>query len=390
MERPLLSLPAELLCCILRLLPTLADLNAAARAHRTLRAVAASPSVLQFIADERWRWRLRKRDNEGVVDFCARCARAPQQQIYFLGGENGKGPVRSVDAFIPQTREMTIGVTSDVGCRIASAAGTDGMNLFLLGGLDETDQPVSLVTDHRRCNAMPALPHALCFGAADFDASGRLWFSGGGDSPYRGARVESTVLVLDDLQWRVAGHLHVPRCGHALAYDGRTSIVYSAGGYGGGRPDGVHSYRSSADGGYHDTVETFDMHTGQASLIARHMTGGARTGPGAAIGPDGCLYVVGGSANGDEHHMLSSCERYDPRRGVWEPLPPLPTARGYLAATFGMDGVLYAAGGARMGSHFRDGSDAFEAFDPRRGTWEALPPLPRARASFSAALILPA
>jgi len=52
-----------------------------------------------------------------------------------------------------------------------------------------------------------------------------------------------------------------------------------------------------------------------------------RTGFGLCLGPDHCLYAVGGSPNGADSH--NSAERYDERRGVWEILPPMVAARGY-------------------------------------------------------------
>eukprot|EP00966_Prymnesium_polylepis_P243712 5636018-Prymnesium_polylepis.1 len=146
----------------------------------------------------------------------------------------------------------------------------------------------------------------------------------------------------------------------------------------------MEPFQDAGAGGYHDTVETFDTQSGRAAMLPQRMAA-ARTGVGAAVGPDGCLYTVGGSTNGE--HMLSSCERYDPRRGAWEALPPMPTARGYLAATFALDGVLYAAGGAAEGAYFRCGCTALEAFDPRKGAWEVLPPLPSARSILSCALV---
>ena len=79
----------------------------------------------------------------------------------------------------------------------------------------------------------------------------------------------------------------------------------------------------------------------------------ARSGCGAGVGPDGCLYVVGGSDDGCA--MLSSCERYDPRAGAWQAMQDLPQSRGYLSASFGPDGCLYVAGGAD--------SDALQVFD---------------------------
>ena len=85
--------------------------------------------------------------------------------------------------------------------------------------------------------------------------------------------------------------------------------------------------------------------------------------------------------------MLASCERYDPRSGQWQALPPLPAARGYLAAAFGLDGVLYAAGGSREADGFGTGCTDFHAFDPRANAWLAKEPLSIGRANLAMALL---
>ena len=69
----------------------------------------------------------------------------------------------------------------------------------------------------------------------------------------------------------------------------------------------------------------------------------ARSGAAASCGPDGALYVCGGSSDGGS--AVTSCERIDAREARWHPLCPLPDARAYVGGTFGLDGVLYVAGG---------------------------------------------
>ena len=80
---------------------------------------------------------------------------------------------------------------------------------------------------------------------------------------------------------------------------------------------------------------------------------------------------------------LHDC-RYDPREPDWRALPNLPTPRGYLAATFALDGCLYAAGGCGDS----DGMPvaAFEAFDTRAHKWRTLPDLPNARSNHALVL----
>ena len=79
-----------------------------------------------------------------------------------------------------------------------------------------------------------------------------------------------------------------------------------------------------------------------------------RTGMGVSFGPDHSLYVVGGSVDGEQ--MLASMERLDLRTRSFERLPDMPPThalsgkgRGYLDATFGVDGLLYVVGGIKPG-----------------------------------------
>jgi hypothetical protein len=388
------DLPTELVCRILRALAGVHDIVAAISAHRMFHVAAADPSLWEGVAS-RWHWRLRAHDAEGPREFCARShAGAQEQRLLFIGDISS--PSHSVDAFSPRTRTFSepaasprddsAGQATSAG---AVAVGSNGTEVCVVGGYAE-ERPLSLATHYSQRHPLPALPRALCFGAAHVDSSNRLWHAGGGSSIFRGAAVEASVQMLPPgqvaAQWVSAGHLCLPRCGHALASDGRTSLLYSVGGYGGGQDANVFDVGHPQYGGYHDTVETFDMQTGRATVLPQRMSS-ARTGVGAASGADGCIYVVGGSTDGEE--MLASCERYDPRRGVWQPLPPLPSARGYLAATFGLDGVLYVAGGSgNDGYSFLSGSSFFAAFDPRRSAWEMLPPLPSERSCFQMALSL--
>ena len=101
-----------------------------------------------------------------------------------------------------------------------------------------------------------------------------------------------------------------------------------------------------------------------------------RAGHGAAVIGDR-LYVVGGTFadsgfSGVDAGPLASLEIYDFRTGEWSSGPDMPTPRHHLAAA-AVDGQLYAIGG-RMPGDFS--IDAVERFDPSRGEWEAIAPLP--------------
>lgn len=394
------KLPTEVLTVILQnLIEEIPDILATLQAHRKLLA-AADDTFWQAVAEHHWRWRVRLLVGESHREYCRRCyAAIRSQRIMLIGGapypDNFGAPYTGYSPW----DEYQV----DDGCMkpdpqmarphkilSACAAASDGKILYRICGYDDDEDEACarcMAVDSSTMSelACPDYPQALCFAAADVDASRRLWLTGGGDSIYRGASVSDAVRFLscspdslpidgipgDPPQWVSGGRLQAPRCGHAIATDCRTSVLYNVGGYGGGLT-------------YHDTVETFDTRTGVGAILGVPMAA-HRSGAGAACGPDGCLYVVGGSTDGST--MLASCERYDPRRGKWEALPPLTSSRGYLAATFGLDGLLYAAGGSRDADGFGTGCTDFSAFNPRRGQWEARAPMQRGRANLAAALV---
>jgi hypothetical protein len=85
------------------------------------------------------------------------------------------------------------------------------------------------------------------------------------------------------------------------------------------------------------------------------------------------VVVVGGRVGGLAGN-LDAAEAYDPAARRWAALPPMPTARGGLAATATTDGLVVAVGGEAAATF-----PQAEALDPRTGRWRSLPPLPTPR-----------
>uniref|UniRef100_A0A7S0AJY8 Uncharacterized protein n=1 Tax=Pyrodinium bahamense TaxID=73915 RepID=A0A7S0AJY8_9DINO len=84
------------------------------------------------------------------------------------------------------------------------------------------------------------------------------------------------------------------------------------------------------------------------------------------------LYVVGGLDR--DYRPVSTADRYDPRTGVWEPLPALPSPRSGPSAVAAA-GRLYVLGGECRGRALCD----VLRFDPWLGSWEVLPPMHEGR-----------
>lgn len=91
------------------------------------------------------------------------------------------------------------------------------------------------------------------------------------------------------------------------------------------------------------------------------------------------IYVVGGF---DGTRQLSSVERYDTERVVWDKVAPIKIARSALSLTV-LDGKLYAMGGF-------DGNNFLaivEVYDPELNVWEEGTPLTSGRSGHASAVI---
>ena len=127
----------------------------------------------------------------------------------------------------------------------------------------------------------------------------------------------------------------------------------------------------SAAGRGATSVDRFDPETGAWKAVPSMRS--QRTGAGVAeLG--GKLYVVGGHENGygedDDGKNVSSVERFDPKSGAWEAVPPITRAhRGAWAPGVAvLGGKLYVvAGGSPLSA------TSVDRFDPELGAWEALP-----------------
>ncbi|HXU61693.1 MAG TPA: hypothetical protein VN962_08345 [Polyangia bacterium] len=93
----------------------------------------------------------------------------------------------------------------------------------------------------------------------------------------------------------------------------------------------------------------------------------------AALGPNGLVYLVGGTAKASAA-FDGVVEAYDPVRNKWSTgLIPMPTPRMQLGLAAGSDGRLYAIGGVDA-SFARSG--AVEAYDIASNSWSILSALP--------------
>ena len=117
--------------------------------------------------------------------------------------------------------------------------------------------------------------------------------------------------------------------------------------------------------------------------------GSERAGASAAA-MRGSLYIFGGFRSSDarraEAVTLSSAERFDPERNLWEVLPPMGSERWGSAAA-AMGGSLYVLGGSGSGGSNAQFWGSAERFDPENNLWEALPPMGSRRGEAACAVI---
>ncbi len=112
----------------------------------------------------------------------------------------------------------------------------------------------------------------------------------------------------------------------------------------------------------------------------------ARVLPAVATDAGGKIYVIGGYNQTISGIVTySSIDVFDPGAATptWSTITPMPTARAGAAATFGPDGKLYVIGGS-------DGNGApiysvVERYDPATGIWTSRATLPAAHTGIGAA-----
>jgi hypothetical protein len=101
-----------------------------------------------------------------------------------------------------------------------------------------------------------------------------------------------------------------------------------------------------------------------------------------------CVYAIGGSTNGGTL-AVNTVEAYSPATNSWATLPPMPTARSYLAgAAAPCPGArnrtcVYAIGGSTNGA--TSAVNTVEAYSPATNTWATLPSMPTARSYLAGA-----
>jgi N-acetylneuraminic acid mutarotase len=147
----------------------------------------------------------------------------------------------------------------------------------------------------------------------------------------------------------------------ALSVTGADGRIYAIGGFYTDNP-----YRPL------NHVDAYDPTTDKWVAVA-HLRA-PRGGVATALGPDGLIYVFGGTDG--SFTPLNTVEAYDPTTDAWTPRAPMPTTRAYAGAATGPDGRIYVIGGA-VGA--ATGVKTVEAYDPVADSWTTLAEMTTAR-----------
>ncbi len=126
---------------------------------------------------------------------------------------------------------------------------------------------------------------------------------------------------------------------------------------------------------YSNAVNAYNPQTNLWSALAPMSS--ARDNFAAVLGPDGRIYAIGGY---DGTADLSSVEAFSPTAGssgTWSPVASLPQAEQAMGAAVGPDGRIYVVGGA-IGTGNTVTPNLY-IYNPQTNTWTTGPSLPIAR-----------
>jgi N-acetylneuraminic acid mutarotase len=220
----------------------------------------------------------------------------------------------------------------------------------------------------------PSLPAPTRDLAAATGADGTIYAIGGGTGVGTGTHTaQSSVYAYKpgDSVWRTMPSLPAPRSDLAAA-TGSDGTIYAIGGGDatGLAQSSVYAYRPGVDSAWRTLPSLPD----------------GRAGLAAATGTDGTLYAIGGFSNLNNNPSVyqGNSTVYAYRPGVdsgWRTVASLPSAQGYLAASTGADGTIYAIGGWYGGGPF---SSQVYAYTPSSNTWHTSTALPAARTQLAA------
>ena len=268
--------------------------------------------------------------------------------IYVMGGWAGAAVLTIVQAYNPLTDAWTGKAAMPQSVRGASAAkGHNGL-IYVVGGESGAGQIKTVQAYNATSNAWSTKANALnatWMASAATGNDGRI-FVIGGESP--GDAHNNATQIYDPVadSWSLGADMPTGRS-ELTVVKGSDGLIYAMGGYNGSAMSTVEAYNPSTN----TWIRKAPMPTPKLEF-------------GAALGPDGKIYVIGGGTSyvNNAGPFFNSVEIFDPRTNTWS-VPGwtesiMPTARKEFSAVTGLNGRIYAIGGAN-GAYIATNEEAF-------------------------------
>ena len=205
----------------------------------------------------------------------------------------------AIDAYSPITNSWT-SLTNQPAWQFAAVMGPDG-RIYVIGGGNAQQSITSAVSAYNIATnswaSVASMPTARVEPAATVGINGLIYVMGGYINGSEGAISEVDAYNPATNSWTVMPSLPAARGGLA-AVTGPDGLIYAIG--------GRFGYSDSC---YSSEVDTYSSTTNTWSTLASLPT--TRELPGAAVGTDGRIYVVGGNLN-TSNGQTSEADAYVP------------------------------------------------------------------------------
>jgi hypothetical protein len=197
---------------------------------------------------------------------------------------------------------------------------------------------------------------------------GRIYAIGGGDSTLTALTTNEAYSAFAN-SWTVVAPMPTPRIYLAIMTGGN-GLIYAIGGATSGFTTATNL----------TTVEAYNPATGSWSTRAPLLLG--VQAPAAAVGVDGRIYVFGGISNASFPNSITMVQVYSPITNTWSFGTPMPTATSNEVAVAGPNGRLFVIGGS---TNFFLGSaiNTVQSYNPAGGFWTTVVPSGAATATRS-------
>jgi N-acetylneuraminic acid mutarotase len=342
----------------------------------------------------------------------------PDGRIYVIGGtgtEVGQpGSPDRAEAYDPRTNSWSsVASLPTPRFELQAATGPDG-RIYAIGGTGRCfTAPCNVVEAYdvkaNTWTSVAPLPHPRWAFAATIGPDGRIYVLGG--SKDITAFPLPLVTSVDAYTVVPAGQpLPTPQPGPTsvarelapmptgrfdlAAVTGHDGRIYAIGGQ---SAPALQAPPPGANTRILRTVEAYDPKTNSWSSVAGLPH--PRWAVGAAVGPDGRIYVLGGIATPDTEQNsppgLATVEIYNPKVHHWFVGGPMPDGRAGPAAVTGKDGRIYMIGGytrcnpgdveakdlpqvrpadrpSQVGPGACNGTHVVRVYDPQTNTWKTL------------------